>query len=66
MGPTLALNETVDVPHGNFTGCLQTLDFSPLEPDADVHKYYFPGVGLVLKVEPESGGRLELIDILPD
>ena len=64
VGTILALNETVDVPYGNFAGCLQTLDFSPLEPGAEEYKFYFPGVGLVLEIDPESGDRLELIDIL--
>ncbi len=29
------------------TGCLQTLDWTPLEPDALEYKYYAPGLGLV-------------------
>ena len=63
-GTVLALNESVDVPYGNFANCLQTLDFTPLEPDAEEHKFYASGVGLVLEVDPESGERAELIDII--
>jgi hypothetical protein len=45
-----------------FSGCLQTADFTPVEPDALEHKLYAPGVGLVLELDPESGERLELIE----
>lgn len=41
--------------------CLVTEDFSPLEPDAVEHKYYAPGVGLILELDPESGERTELV-----
>lgn len=35
----------------------------PLEPDFGEHKYYAPGIGLVLEVIVEGGeGRVELVD----
>ena len=39
------------------SGCLVTSDFSPLEPDAVEHKYYIPGIGLILetKLRRETG-----------
>jgi hypothetical protein len=45
--------------------CVQTRDFSPLEPDVEENKYYKSGVGVVLEVgfedgEP-TGERVELI-----
>ncbi|MEO1204161.1 MAG: hypothetical protein AAFX10_15765 [Pseudomonadota bacterium] len=40
--------------------CLVTRDFTPLEPDADEFKYYVPGIGLIVEVDPETGERLEL------
>lgn len=40
--------------------CLVTRDFSPLEPDAEEHKYYLPGIGLILETKPDSGIRIEL------
>ena len=58
----LSLAEAADVPAGSFPSCLQTRDFTPVEPDALEHKFYAPGVGLVLEVDPESGERLELIE----
>ena len=60
----LALDQTVDVPYGSFDGCAQTGDFSPLEPGTLEHKYYAPGIGLVLEVDPDSGERLELVDVV--
>lgn len=40
--------------------CLQTRDFTALEPDANEHKYYLPGTGLLLEVDLEEGTRVEL------
>lgn len=42
--------------------CLQTRDFTPLEPGSEENKYYAPGVGPILEIDPESGARLELVD----
>ena len=58
----LSLSEAVSVPADDFPSCLQTRDFTPVEPDALEHKFYAAGVGLVLEVNPESGERLELIE----
>ena len=41
--------------------CLQTRDFSPLDPGVEENKYYVPGVGKILEVDLESGDRFELI-----
>ena len=57
-------NRTVVVPRGTFTGCLETLDFTPLEPTHLEAKFYAPGIGFVLEVNLESGERTELIAIL--
>jgi hypothetical protein len=42
--------------------CVVTMDFTPLEPGVFEYKYYAPGVGLILEVDPESGDRLELLE----
>jgi len=60
----ISLNETVVVPYGTYHNCLQTLEWSPLEPGNVEYKYYAPGIGLVLEVDPDSGERLELVDII--
>jgi len=65
MGEVLALNQTETVPFGTFTNLLETRDFSPKEPDADEHKFYAPGVGVVLEIDLETGDRTELISVTP-
>lgn len=42
--------------------CVVTLEFSPLEPDAEERKYYAPGIGLFLEVDLEEGETVELVD----
>jgi hypothetical protein len=59
----LALDEVVSVPFGMFRNCVETADFTPLEPDVLEHKYYAPGIGLVLEVDVETGERVELVDL---
>jgi len=41
--------------HGPY---LHTQDSTPLEPDLIEDKYYAPGVGLVLTIEPEATEEL--------
>jgi hypothetical protein len=59
----IALSETVTVPAGTFINCLQTEDFTPLDPDNSEFKYYAPGVGNVLTINPDTGRRDELISV---
>jgi len=42
--------------------CVVTRDFTPLEPDAEEHKYYAPGIGVFLEVDLESGDINQLVD----
>src|SRR5882724_2860016 len=46
MAAVLALNKTVNVPFGSFSNCLETEEFTPLEPGTIDHKFYARGVGL--------------------
>ncbi|MGD8377010.1 MAG: hypothetical protein PVF68_12795 [Acidobacteriota bacterium] len=41
--------------------CLATRNFTPIEPDVIEWKFYVPGIGLVLELDPESGERTELV-----
>lgn len=60
----VATGWTAVVPAGTFEDCLVTRDFSPLEPEVAEHKYYAPGVGLVLEVKVLGGSeRLELVEV---
>ncbi len=63
MAELVSLSESVTVPYGSFDNCLQTRDFTPLEPNVNEYKYYAPGVGLVLEVDVQSGARTELIEV---
>lgn len=61
----LATDVEVTIGLGTFTNCLVTEDFTPLEPGHIEHKYYAPGVGLVLETKPGSSERLELVSFTP-
>ena len=66
MARVLASGLVVNVPAGIFTNCIQTEEWTPIEPGlAHVeYKYYAPGVGLVLEVNAATGQRTELVGIL--
>lgn len=59
----IALNQNVTVPAGTYAGCLKTEDFTPIDPDASEFKFYAPGIGNVLTINPDTGKRTELISI---
>lgn len=61
----ISTDSDVVVPFANGNPVLETRDFTPLEPDAEEFKYYVPGVGFVMEVDPESGEALELISYTP-
>lgn len=64
MAQVVSIDESVTVPYGSFTGCLQTRDWNPLEPGKDEHKYYCPDIGgVVLEVGIADGEKVELIDV---
>lgn len=59
-GEVVALDESVTVPAGSFTGCVKIKESSDIDPDLLEYKYFCEGVGLVL-VE-EDGERVELLE----
>jgi hypothetical protein len=65
MAEVISLTEFVTVPAGSFGNCLETLETSPMEPDAKEHKFYAPNKGQVLTVDLVTGDRLELKQIVP-
>ncbi|MGW8182103.1 MAG: hypothetical protein ACWGQW_25520, partial [bacterium] len=73
MGKVKRLNAKVALEMDNtlvdsdYTGCLKTKEWTPLEAGAVEHKYYCPYVGLVLIEELQGGPtvRVELTDINP-
>ncbi len=57
----LAVDATEAAPGGSCAGnCLMTRDFTPLEPGVEENKFYAPGTGLILEVDPDTGHRVEL------
>ncbi len=64
VASVLSVNANESVSSGAFScnsRCLETRDFSGVEPGADEHKYYLPGVGLMLEVDLTNNARNELI-----
>ncbi len=63
MADVLSLAQTVLVPWGSFTKCLETRDWTPLDPGHVEHKYYAPGIGLVLETLEGGSERVELVEV---
>jgi hypothetical protein len=60
----LSTTGSESVPAASCSGnCVVTRDFTPLEPGVDENKYYAPGVGLILEVDPLTGDRTELVSV---
>ena len=63
-GKVIATEASVTVPQGSFTGCIQTEDSTPLEPDLLERKTYCAGIGLTLEENLSgTGERVELVDV---
>jgi len=61
MGVVVSLTARVVLGDGTtFLGCLQVLEWTPLEPAALEYKYYAPGFGLVVEESLKDGERVEL------
>jgi hypothetical protein len=54
----LAVDQTIETPAGEFSGCLHVEDFAPIEGGTG-EKYYCPGVGIAREVF--DGGSLDLV-----
>lgn len=59
----LAVDASEMSPFASCDGtCLMTRDFTPLEPDAEEHKFYAPGTGLIVELKPGTTERVELVE----
>ena len=66
MAKVLRMNASVSVPWGDYEDCLVTKEWTPLERGVIEHKYYAPGVGVVLEVARAGGkSRVELVNVEP-
>jgi hypothetical protein len=61
MGQIVALDETVTVPAGTFTGCVKTKEWSLLEAGHEF-KWYAKGVGVVRELATD-GSEAKLVSI---
>jgi len=66
MATVADLGQDVSVPAGEYSDALVTEEWTPIEPDVLENKYYAPGIGLILEVNPESGERVELVEIITE
>jgi len=67
MGQVLSIDESVSIGLGSYENCLQTKDWTPLEPEVIEHKFHCREVGNVVleqKVAGESG-QIEIIEVKP-
>ena len=64
LAEVLNLHGSASSPYRSCSGtCLVTGEYSPLGPGEFEKKYYVPGLGQILTVDPESGEREVLIDV---
>ncbi|HYQ59065.1 MAG TPA: hypothetical protein VEP89_17100 [Draconibacterium sp.] len=65
MAMVINLNKTVEIDYDTFEGCLETMEWTPLEPGEREHKFYKPGVGLVMELKPKGGKEMvKLVDMI--
>ncbi len=64
LAEVLNLHGSASSPYRSCSGtCLVTGEYNPLEPGELEKKYYVPGLGQILTVDPESGEREVLVDV---
>ena len=65
VAEVLSLTASAMVPAASCTNdCLITKETTPLEPGVVENKYYARGIGFILQVVPETGERLELVEVI--
>jgi hypothetical protein len=65
-GKVVAVNESVTVPFGNFTGCIKTEDWNALESGTLENKFYCHTIGVALEIAVRGGSeRVELVSVTP-
>ena len=61
----LSISQEITVPYGTYSNVLQTYDYSPLDPGAQEHKFYAPGIGEIRTVDLVTGDEFVLIEFTP-
>jgi len=57
----LADGVQVTIGIGTFDGCVQTADFTPIDPEALENKFYAPGLGFIYETVPGEPEVVELV-----
>lgn len=65
MADILSATEQVTVPFGSFENVVQTYDYTPLDPEAQEHKFYAPGIGEIRTVDLLTEEEFVLIEYMP-
>lgn len=62
------VDATVETPAGTFTGCLEVVETTPLEPGGESAKVYAPGVGMIIDDDLKlvSRAQVESPPVAPD
>ncbi|MCE4566207.1 hypothetical protein INQ51_17940 [Maribellus sp. CM-23] len=64
MAMVIDLHKMVEIDLGTFEDCLETMEWTPLEPGAREHKFYKTGVGLLMELQPKEGRiTVELVSV---
>lgn len=61
----LSATERITVPIGSFDNVVQTYDYTPLDPDAQEHKFYAAGIGEIRTVDLRTNEEFVLIEYTP-
>ena len=65
MAKILSLSESVTIDLDSFEDCLQIEEWSPLDPGVAEHKFYAPGIGVILEAKVEGGDEeVELVEVI--
>lgn len=64
LGEVLSTSASESAPAASCSGdCVQTRDFTPIEPDVNEHKFYAPGIGVIVAYDTDDPtAREELVD----
>lgn len=61
----LSATEQITVPVGSFDNVVQTYDYTPLDPEAQEHKFYAAGIGEIRTVDLLTNEEFVLIEYTP-
>ncbi|MEW6735988.1 MAG: hypothetical protein AB1489_32135 [Acidobacteriota bacterium] len=65
IAEVISLTRSESVPAASCNNdCLVTKESTPLEPGTIGNKYYAWGIGVILEINPASGQRVELVEII--